>query len=269
MFRQRVIVFLTAGPLMVYLIYLGGLFYVIPVTAVLLLATYEYAQIIRKIGWHMPLWLLLPAVFAQLLAGYWTAADFFAPALVISLLAAIAYVLWLYERRLSETAVADWFALMSGILILGWIGSHFLRLEQFNWQWTMLAIVSAWMADTGAYVVGKFLTNRVLGRHQLSPRLSPNKTVEGFIGGILIGTGVTAALASPLQIPLGAALLLGLLSSIVSPLGDLAISLLKREAGVKDSGVFFPGHGGALDRIDTLLWSVTMAYYLAAFVSRQ
>ncbi|MCB8945467.1 MAG: phosphatidate cytidylyltransferase [Ardenticatenaceae bacterium] len=268
MFRQRVIVFLTAGPLMVYLIYRGGLFYVIPVTAVLLLATYEYAQIVRKLGWQMPLWLLLPAVFLQLLAGYNPAVDYFAPFLVISLLAAIAYVLWLYEKRLSETAVADWFALMAGILILGWIGSHFLRLIQLGWQWTMLAIVSAWIADTGAYVVGKFMTNRILGRHHLSPRLSPNKTIEGFIGGIIIGTGITLALANPLHIPLWAALLLGLLSSIVSPLGDLAISLLKREAGVKDSGTLFPGHGGALDRIDTLLWSVTMAYYLAAYVNR-
>ena len=268
MFWQRVVVFLTAGPLMVYLIYRGGLFYVIPVVAVLLLATYEYAQIIRKLGWQMPLWLLLPAVFAQLLTGYWSQADLFAPVLVVSSLVVIAYVLWLYERRLSETAVADWFALMAGILVLGWVGSHFLRLEQFNWQWTMLAIISAWMADTGAYVVGKFLAGRVLGRHQLSPRLSPNKTVEGFVGGILVGTGITAALAGPLQIPIWAALLLGLLSSIISPLGDLVISLLKREAGVKDSGVLFPGHGGALDRVDTLLWSVTMAYYLALFVER-
>lgn len=263
MFRQRALVFLTAGPLLLYLIYRGGLLYVIPVTAVILLASIEYAQIIRKLGWHMPLWLLLPAVLAQLLAGYWPGYDFYAPALVISLLAAIAYALWLYERNLSQTAVADWMALMGGILILGWIGSHFLRLERLAWQWTMLAIISAWFADTGAYMVGKFLTNRLFGRHQLSPRLSPNKTVEGYIGGIVIGTGVTLALANPLHIPPGVALVLGLLSSVVSPLGDLAISLLKREAGVKDSGNLFPGHGGALDRIDTLLWSVTMAYYLA------
>jgi phosphatidate cytidylyltransferase len=177
MFRQRALVFLTAGPLLLYLIYRGGLCYVIPVTAVILLASVEYAQIIRKLGWHIPLWLLLPAVLAQLLAGYWPNYDFYAQALVISFLASIAYALWLYERNLSQTAVADWLALMGGILILGWLGSHFLRLERFAWQWTMLAIISAWFADTGAYMVGKFLTNRVFGRHQLSPRLSPNKTV--------------------------------------------------------------------------------------------
>jgi phosphatidate cytidylyltransferase len=266
MFWQRALVFLTVGPLMLYLIYRGGLFYVIPITLLILLASIEYAQIIRKMGWHMPLWILLPAVLVQLLAGYWPEANFFAPALVISLLFSIAYGLWLYERGLSDTAVADWLALMAGILILGWIGSHFLRLEKLAWQWTMLAIISAWFADTGAYMVGKFLTNRILGYHQLTPRLSPNKTVEGYIGGIVFGTIITAVVANWLQIPLAVGLVLGLLSSIISPLGDLAISLLKREANVKDSGVLFPGHGGALDRLDTLLWSVTMAYYLALFV---
>lgn len=266
MFLQRALVFLTVGPLMLYLIYRGGLLYVIPVVVVLLLATVEYGRIIRKLGWQMPFWILLPAVLAQLLAGYWPEANFFAPALVVTLLAAIAYALWLYERRLSETAIADWLALMAGVIVLGWIGSHFLRLEKFAWQWTMLAIISAWFADTGAYMVGKFLTNRILGRHQLTPRLSPNKTVEGYVGGIVVGTIITVIVANFLQISLVIGLILGLLSSIVSPLGDLAISLLKREAGVKDSGVLFPGHGGALDRVDTLLWSVTMAYYLALFV---
>jgi phosphatidate cytidylyltransferase len=266
MFLQRALVFLTAGPLMLYLIYRGGVFYIIPVTAVLLLATVEYGRIIRKLGWHMPFWILLPAVLAQLLAGYWPEANIFAPALVVSLLFSIAYGLWLYERRLSETAVADWLALMAGIFILGWIGSHFLRLEKLAWQWTMLAIISAWFADTGAYMVGKFLTNRILGHHQLTPRLSPNKTVEGYIGGIVVGTAITVIAAHFLQISLVVGLVLGLLISIITPLGDLAISLLKREAGVKDSGILFPGHGGALDRLDTLLWSVTIAYYLAVFM---
>jgi phosphatidate cytidylyltransferase len=267
MFLQRALVFLTVGPLMLYLIYLGGPFYVIPITAVILLATVEYAHIIQKLGWQTPVWILLPAVILQLVAGQWPELNLFGPALLISILVALCYVLWSYERQTSQTAPADWLTLVTGIIFLGWLGSHFFRLRaEWGWQWTMLAIISAWIADSGAYLVGKFMTNRILGRHQLSPRLSPNKTVEGFIGGIIIGTGITLLVANAVDIPLSSALILGLLSSIVSPAGDLGVSLLKREAGVKDSGTLFPGHGGALDRIDTLLWSVAMAYYLAQFV---
>ena len=121
------------------------------------------------------------------------------------------------------------------------------------------------MADSAAYVVGKFLAGNVLGKHHLSPRLSPNKTVEGYVGGIVLGTALTILLAYFLQLPLVEALILGLLISFISPLGDLGISLLKREAGVKDSGTIFGGHGGALDRVDSLIWSVAMAYYVVAF----
>jgi phosphatidate cytidylyltransferase len=109
------------------------------------------------------------------------------------------------------------------------------------------------------------LAGNILGKHHLSPRLSPNKTIEGYAGGVIMGTALTVLLAMLLQLPLIQALILGLLITIISPLGDLGISLLKREAGVKDSGTIFGGHGGALDRVDSLIWSVTIAYYLVAF----
>jgi phosphatidate cytidylyltransferase len=118
-------------------------------------------------------------------------------------------------------------------------------------------MLGTWIADSGAYVFGKSM-----GRHKLSPRLSPNKTVEGYIGGIVVGTGFTVLIGYFLGVDLVLALILGLLVSIVSPAGDLGVSMLKRSAGVKDSGNFLPGHGGALDRIDSLIWSVAMAYYL-------
>ncbi|MCA9974093.1 MAG: phosphatidate cytidylyltransferase, partial [Anaerolineales bacterium] len=165
----------------------------------------------------------------------------------------------------------DWAAMMGGVILIGWIGSHFLRLRTLPvmpWQWTMLAMLSTWIADSGAYLVGKFIAGKILlGRHQLSPRLSPNKTIEGYIGGIVLGTLLTIAIANYLGLPLIPALVLGLIVSVVSPAGDLGISLLKREAGVKDSGRIFGEHGGALDRIDSLVWSVTFAYYLALYVS--
>jgi phosphatidate cytidylyltransferase len=141
-------------------------------------------------------------------------------------------------------------------------------METMAWQWTMLAMTSTWIADSGAYFVGKFLAGNILGKHHLSPRLSPNKTVEGYAGGIFLGTAFTVALAYFMELPLVGALILGLLVSIVSPMGDLGISLLKREAGVKDSGTIFRGHGGALDRVDSLIWSIAMAYYLVLFIER-
>jgi phosphatidate cytidylyltransferase len=160
--------------------------------------------------------------------------------------------------------------MVGGIILVGWLGGHFFlvrRVEHMAWQWTMLAMIATWIADSGAYLVGKFLAGSLIGKHKLSPHLSPNKTIEGYIGGIVLGTVITIALGNYFGLPLVGALILGLFASAVSPLGDLGISLIKREAGVKDSGVLFPGHGGALDRIDSLVWSVTIAYYLANLVS--
>jgi phosphatidate cytidylyltransferase len=157
--------------------------------------------------------------------------------------------------------------MFAGLVLFGWVSGHFFRLRalpDMAWQWTMLAMLSTWISDSGAYVVGRFVTGQfVFGKHALSPRLSPNKTVEGFLGGVVLGTSFTILIGLWLGIALMPALLLGLLVSAIGTVGDLGISLLKREAGVKDSGTLFPGHGGALDRIDSLMWTVAIAYYLA------
>ncbi|MBK8985051.1 MAG: phosphatidate cytidylyltransferase [Chloroflexi bacterium] len=265
MLWQRALIALTLGPLSLYLVYLGGWFYFVPITLIIVLAAYEFGQMMQRMGLHVSLWILTPAVLLQLLNGQWPNTPLIELGIVVSLLVMLAYVLWLYESRQSDTAPMDWMAMLGGVLLLGWIGSHFLRLrglETAAWQWTILALVSTWAADSGAYLVGKFMAGKVLGRHPLSPRLSPNKTVEGYGGGIVLGTLMTLLFAYFLQLPWATAVILGLLASIVSPLGDLGISLLKREAKVKDSGAIFGVHGGALDRIDSVLWSVMMAYYL-------
>ena len=263
MFVRRSVTTFIVGPVVLLLIYLGGFFYFIPLVLVIGLASLEYASLMRKIGWHLPRRVLLPTVFLQLVAGQWPELNLSAPALVLSLLAAMGYALWAYERRESRSVLADWVAVMAGILLLGWVGAHFFRLRglgEMAWQWTVLAMLSTWLADSAAYLIGTWR-----GKRKLAPRLSPNKTVEGYVAGIVLGTLLTLLLAYFLQLPWIMALALGLLVSIVSPAGDLGISLLKREAGVKDSGNVMPGHGGALDRIDSLIWSVTMAYYLVFF----
>jgi phosphatidate cytidylyltransferase len=267
MFLQRALISLTLGPLALYLIYLGGLFYFIPLAIILLLATLEYIHLVKNIGWAVPAFLLIPVVVVQWLLAQWSNQSLFAPLLLVSLFLMAAYALWQYERHASQTVPADWFALMAGLVLFGWVCGHFFRLRampEMAWQWTMLAMLSTWIADSGAYLVGRFMAGKVLlGKHALTPRLSPNKTVEGFLGGVVLGTLFTVLIGSLLDIEFIPALVLGLLVSTLGTVGDLSISLLKREAGVKDSGSLFPGHGGALDRIDSLMWTVAIAYYLA------
>jgi phosphatidate cytidylyltransferase len=123
--------------------------------------------------------------------------------------------------------------------------------------WVILALATAFLSDTGAYFAGRFL-----GRHKLAPRLSPNKTIEGSLGGILgsLATCVFASYVLIPSLPLLHAAVLGVLGSIVGQAGDLVESLLKRASDTKDTGGFFPGHGGMLDRIDAAVFTTVLFY---------
>lgn len=128
--------------------------------------------------------------------------------------------------------------------------------------WTLtLPLLAAFATDVGAYFAGKSF-----GRTKLAPSISPGKTVEGSIGGIVLSFGVLTlwALLAREKFPFGWVELLAVSSllSIAAQLGDLTESMLKRYCGVKDSGSFLPGHGGLLDRIDSLLFTVPLTYYL-------
>lgn len=117
--------------------------------------------------------------------------------------------------------------------------------------WLLAALMTVWAADTGAYFAG-----RAFGRHKLAPRISPNKTVEGLAGGLLLGVIVGSAVASFTGIAwtsLPAVALLCAVTVLFSAVGDLYESLLKRHAGAKDSSDLIPGHGGILDRADSVL----------------
>jgi len=127
-----------------------------------------------------------------------------------------------------------------------------------------LAIRTTWLADSGAYSLG-----RRFGKHKMSPRLSPRKTWEGYVGSVLtgaVGGGLLSAFwhvgAGPdslLTWQTGASL--GALVGALGPVGDLGISMMKRQVGLKDTGALLAGHGGALDRMDSWLVAVTVGYY--------
>jgi phosphatidate cytidylyltransferase len=130
--------------------------------------------------------------------------------------------------------------------------------------WVLLPLVTTWVGDSAAYFVG-----RAIGKHKLAPAVSPGKTVEGGVAGLVGSAGAAALLALVLGrpdsgvpfAPLTAAWI-GLVLGAVAQVGDLAESMLKREAGVKDSGKLLPGHGGFLDRMDSLLFSIPAAWGL-------
>ncbi len=122
--------------------------------------------------------------------------------------------------------------------------------------WLVLALVGTWGADTGAYFVG-----RLIGKRPLAPKISPKKTVEGAIGGLITGIiAVSLVGVLALKIPVYITIPLGLLLGVGAILGDLFESWIKRRFNIKDSGKIIPGHGGILDRIDSLLVVITLTY---------
>ncbi len=133
-----------------------------------------------------------------------------------------------------------------------------------GWQWVVLLFVVTWANDTLAYFAGRFL-----GKRKLAPRLSPKKTWEGFWGGAAGSVGGALAVKALFLPEVGAAsaVVVGAGAAVLGPMGDLAESMLKRAAGVKDSGRIVPGHGGLLDRIDAVLfvapWVVACALWLS------
>lgn len=126
--------------------------------------------------------------------------------------------------------------------------------------WFALALAATWLTDTGAYLVG-----RAFGRAKLAPKISPGKTIVGAIAGVVAGT-LAGAAAAPLfgvPIPAYAGAAIGFVLAVVGQVGDLGESLIKRSLGLKDMGSLIPGHGGILDRIDALLFTIPLAYWLA------
>jgi len=130
-------------------------------------------------------------------------------------------------------------------------------------SWLLFAILVTFATDTGAYLVG-----RTVGRHPMAPVISPNKTWEGSLGGFAaaVGAALLLGLVFDLGIPAWQQVVIGAVVGVVTQLGDLLESKLKRIAAVKDAGSIIPGHGGLLDRLDSILFAIPAVYYLVAIV---
>ncbi len=190
---------------------------------------------------------------------------------IAALLAAAAVIplVWLtiFHRGV---ALESWAWTLGGILYAGWMLGHWVMLRQLDdgRELVLLAVFATFACDTAAYFTG-----RAWGRRRMAPRISPGKTWEGAAGGFAGALAASLALRYLLNLgdwslPLSCleAAGLGCLIGVGAQLGDLAESLIKRRAGVKDSGKLLPGHGGLLDRIDSLVFTGVIVYYFVLWV---
>jgi len=306
MLRTRVLSALVLIPLVLLLVGLGGIWLALLVALAVGIALDEAYHIfttaghrpVRWAGYVSALFLVLAAFVAPAESGHGPLlSPLTGPArlslavpfgLGVGFTLAIAILLTLSGQlmRLDRGgALTDWALTLAGALYAAWPLSHFILLRQMEtpdfsprfWQalrapplgagawWILCTLLMVWLCDTAAYFIGIRW-----GRHKMSPYLSPKKSWEGAVAGSVTSVGVAVGLVPLLGLPLsyGWAAVLGALVGVVGQVGDLAESLLKRQVGVKDSGRLIPGHGGMLDRVDSLLFVVPAVYYFLRCVLR-
>jgi len=258
----RVVSAVVLGALVIYLIAAAPLLLgALAVLAVVLAGAHEMARLLEACGRGVP---RIPTIAASILlvAGAWSIG---VTGLSAGLAAGVALIHAAAVLRGEVKGSAVW--LSSGILVLlypSWSLSHvILYLHTGPGRKALLfLLLCVWACDSAAYYTGS-----ALGRRKLAPELSPNKTVAGAVGGTIGGAGAAFILRTfglvswPVLSVLGAGLFLAVLAQI----GDLAESMIKRDAGVKDSGSVIPGHGGILDRVDALLFAAPVFYYILLF----
>lgn len=227
------------------------------------MAALELCQMLRPLGPFVPA-TLISIVLAPLLA--WQLGE---AGVVLAMLASIP--LLMIFHGLSVAREQPLAAILATIMPVAYIApaaglAVVLRQAEAGFGIVTLLVASVFINDTGAYTVG-----RLIGRRRLAPRISPNKSIEGFIGGVMLGTFTMwfghylVLVDSEFVIGGWAAAATGLAIALVTPLGDLFESLLKRSAQVKDSGSILGEHGGMLDRIDALLLAIP-TMYVACFL---
>lgn len=265
--RARVLTALIGGPLLLAALIAGGQWWAGFVAVVTILSLFEWQRLVKGyVQVRPPTEALLVGGMLPVGAAYvFVEGGPSSPAASVFLIGLFAVTVYTLARATfgsERTPLLSTSTTVLGILYPSGLLAHLILLrgvEPDGLPLALLAVVGTWMTDIGAFFVG-----RSVGGRKLIPSLSPGKTVAGAIGGWVIGF-VAVALGGVFwaALPLGKAMLLALLVPVAAQLGDLFESALKREAKVKDTGRLLPGHGGVLDRFDSLLLVVPVVYYVS------
>jgi phosphatidate cytidylyltransferase len=266
---QRVITSVIAIPVVLAFVWFGGWFGFAAALLVVILSVYELHNMMVHEGYHPLIWMSFALSILFLLAAMLPQQRLILLELGLSAALLITLPLLFFRKKL-DGAMVDWSLTLAIPVYLGWPMSVFLFLRGFEsgitpgFWWVLTVFLGVWGFDSGAFFSGHFF-----GKHKLAPAISPAKTWEGVAGGLVFS--IAAALLCitwPLSVAWYLAILLGILIGIAATLGDLAESLIKRQTHVKDSGQFMPGHGGILDRIDSLLFAVIVVFIFAQLVGK-
>jgi CDP-diglyceride synthetase len=258
----RIATGIAAAVIALVLFALGTVPALILCIVVVTFAAGECFGVLRRAGYHPATLLGLVGTVALMIAAYTKGASAIPLVLVLIVVFTFLWYLFGVERGAPVAGSAATLLTVGWISLLGSFAALLLAPSNFpdrhGIAFLLGAIIATVANDVGGLVIGGWL-----GRHPLAPSISPNKTWEGWLGGLVLSVVVSAALVGAIHpwTP-GKAAVLGLMVAIVAPIGDLAESLLKRDLHIKDMGTLLPGHGGVLDRVDALLFVLPATYYL-------
>ena len=249
-----------------FLILSGGWVYTAGITLILGCAAWEFINLFKNGGYDPNPYPILAGTIGITISSYLD------KPLVTSLFYMITIFIILitnvlnYRHKESTAAFNVTFEL-AALLFITFLGTYLIKILILpnGLFWILISILPAGIGDVGAYGAGS-----LFGKHKLAPNLSPNKTIEGYIGGVFAAliTSYVVGLIASYYVPvitISSAVLIGCVTGLLAPLGDLSKSIFKRQFNLKNTGDIIPGHGGVLDRIDTWLWAAPIAYFLIIF----
>jgi phosphatidate cytidylyltransferase len=262
----RILTAIAGIPIFLGLLYLGKLALFALVAGMGLIGFHEYVRMWREKQVAVPYWLGAAAILGILTWAEWAPdnATILGALFAATMLGTLVWLLFSYKQH----TIVDALVTAAGVLYVGWLLSHLLLIRGLGqgtgWdlglKWLTLSFFCTWVADSFAYFFG-----RAFGKRKLAPHISPNKSVEGAVGGGVCTLIVGGLWGPVIGIQFWQGALIALFAFVLSVLGDLAESALKRYTGVKDSGHLLPGHGGVLDRFDSSLFVLPFVYYVARF----
>lgn len=252
----------------------GGIALLFLVSLFVYVGSKEYVQILENKGFYPSLKIILGTDIILASLSYFNRFDLIAIALTLGSIVAFMWVL--FKGR--QPYIANVATTILGFVYGGWLPLHLLFLRGINAQYpqgffklnlhneglgyVVFLFIVILLTDTGCYYFGK-----KFGKHKLSPVISPKKTIEGAVGGAICAILGALFVGHFIHLGIFHSLILGVLCTVFAQIGDLCESLIKRDAGVKDSGDLLPGHGGFLDRTDSYVFTIpVMFYYLKYFV---